>query len=179
MATATGITIEEFEQLPAALARNHELVDGELVDVSGNTPSHNMLRDFLVAELIPLVTGQKLGLIISEQEFDFGGNAHGPDVAFISAAKVHLLDRKKRVQKFVPDLAIEIESANDTFKSLVGKAARYRKNGTTEVWVLSPDTRNAFVLSDERKVILDDDQMFESKLLPGFAIRLSELFDRF
>jgi hypothetical protein len=26
---------------------------------------------------------------------------------------------------------------------------------------------------------LDDDQTFESKLLPGFAIRLSELFDRF
>jgi hypothetical protein len=36
MAIATGITIEEFEQLPAALAHNHELVDGELVDVSGN-----------------------------------------------------------------------------------------------------------------------------------------------
>jgi len=35
MATAIGgLTIEEFEQLPNALARNHELVDGRLVDVS-------------------------------------------------------------------------------------------------------------------------------------------------
>jgi Uma2 family endonuclease len=179
MAIATGITIEEFEQLPAALAHNHELVDGELVDVSGNTPSHNLFRDFLVVQLTPVVERQKLGIIISEQEFDFGGNAHGPDVAFIGAAKVQLLNYKKRVQRFVPDLAIEIESANDTFKSLVGKASRYRKYGTKEVWVFSLDTRNAFVLSDERKVILDDDQMFESKLLPGFAIRLAEMFDRF
>jgi Uma2 family endonuclease len=179
MATATGITIEEFEQLPAALAHNHELVDGELVDVSGNTPRHNLLRDFLIAELRPLVKGQKLGMIISEQEFDFGGNAHGPDVAFISAAKVPLLDYKKRVQRFVPDVAIEIVSDNDTYKSLIGKAARYRKCGTGEVWVLASDNRNAFVLSDERKVILDDDQMFESKLLPGFVIRLSDLFDSF
>ena len=40
MAIATGITIEEFERLPAALAHNFELVNGELVDVSGNTGYH-------------------------------------------------------------------------------------------------------------------------------------------
>jgi hypothetical protein len=45
MPTITGLTIEEFEQLPDALAHNHELVDGELVDVSGNTGGHNSLRD--------------------------------------------------------------------------------------------------------------------------------------
>ena len=47
MAPATGLTIDDFEQLPEALAHNHELVDGELVDVSGNTPQHNELRDSL------------------------------------------------------------------------------------------------------------------------------------
>jgi len=177
MAVETGITIEEFEQLPDALAHNHELVNGELVDVSGNTPHHNRLRDFLIAKLIPLIE-PALGMIIAEQEFDFDGNAHGPDVALIGLSKVPLLDRAKRVQRFVPDLAIEIESQNDTFRSLVGKAGRYRKCGSREVWVLSPETRRAFVLSEERQVILDDDQMFESKLLPGFSIRLSELFDR-
>ena len=38
MAIATGITIEEFERLPDAPAHNHELVNGALVDVPGNTP---------------------------------------------------------------------------------------------------------------------------------------------
>ena len=47
MAIATGITIEEFEKLPYALAHNHELVDGELIDVSGNTLFHNRFRDRL------------------------------------------------------------------------------------------------------------------------------------
>jgi hypothetical protein len=37
MANLVGLTIEDFERLPHVLARNHELVDGELVDVSGNT----------------------------------------------------------------------------------------------------------------------------------------------
>jgi len=48
MAARSAITIDEFEQLPAALAENSELIDGELVDVSGNTPIHNAIRDFLV-----------------------------------------------------------------------------------------------------------------------------------
>jgi Uma2 family endonuclease len=44
MATATQLTIEDFERLPAEEAKN-ELVDGELVPVSGNTLQHNDLRD--------------------------------------------------------------------------------------------------------------------------------------
>src|SRR5579864_842072 len=100
MEIPSGITIEEFEQLPDALAHNHELVDGKLVDVSGNKPYHNMLRDLLVLLLAPPVREQKLGMIISEQEFDFEGNAHGPDVSFIGTSKLHLLDQDRRVQQF-------------------------------------------------------------------------------
>jgi len=178
MAIATGITIEEFEKLPDALAHNHELVDGELVDVSGNTGYHNRLRDLLVALLRFLVEKLSVGIIVSEQEYDFDGNAHGPDVTLIGAAKVHLFDRKRRVQPFVPGLAVEIVSENDKFKSLMEKATRYRKCGTKEVWILSADTRQAFVLSEDRRSFLGDDDMFESKLIPGFAIRLGDLFDQ-
>ena len=83
MTTATiGFTIEEFEQLPDVLAHNHELVDGELVDVSGNTGNHISLRDAFVELLRPYVRLHSLGLVLSEQEYDFEGNAHGPDVSF-------------------------------------------------------------------------------------------------
>jgi Uma2 family endonuclease len=177
VAISTGLTIEDFERLPYVLAHNHELVDGELVDVSGNTVYHNRLRDLLVMLLRPVVEPAP-GMIISEQEFDFEGNAHGPDVSFISASKLHLIDRKRRVQLFVPDLAIEIVSENDRFKPLIQKAARYRKCGTKEVWVLSPDTREALVRSDDRNLILSDQDLFESKLIPGFSIRLADLFDQ-
>ena len=178
VAIIEGITIEEFERLPDALALNHELVDGKLVDVSGNTPYHNSLRDLLVQLLGPHVSQRKLGKIISEQEFDFGGNAHGPDVSFIAASKVHLLDRDRRVQQFVPDLAIEIVSKTDQFEKLMEKAARYRKCGTREVWVFAAKNRQAFVFSEDRKVILDDHDLFETSLIPGFSIRLADLFDR-
>ena len=178
MASATGITIEEFEKLPDALAHNHELVDGELIDVSGNTGYHNSLRDFLIELLRRLVREHKYGKIISEQEFDFDGNAHGPDVAFIGSEKLPLYDGTRRVQRFVPDLAIEIVSENDKHRSLMKKSMRYRKCGTKEVWVLDPETRTTFVNSEGGLVVLQDDQMFESKLIPGFSIRLGDLFDQ-
>jgi Uma2 family endonuclease len=177
MAAVAGLTIEDFEKLPDALARNHELVDGELVDVSGNTAGHNELRDLLIALLLPFAKQKKLGRVIAEQEYDFGGNAHGPDVSFISAGKQQLLDSKRRVQLFVPDLAIEIVSQNDKFAALTQKARRYLKFGTKEVWILDIEGREAYVFSGDERAILNDKQKFQSELIPGFSIRLGKLFD--
>src|SRR5450432_2588743 len=104
MATVTtGSTIEEFEQLPDALAHNKELVDGELVDVSGNIGGHNKLRDVFIELLRPYVRQHGLGLIVSEQEFPFDQNVHGPDITLVSPSKVELFDDQLRVQRFVPD----------------------------------------------------------------------------
>ena len=118
------MTIEEFEQLPDPLAHNHELVNGELVDVSGNTLSHNSLRDAIGDLLRAHVRERKLGRVVAEQEYDFDGNAHGPDVSFFGPAKEKFVDSDLRVQRFVPDLAIEIVSKRDRFDALFEKALR-------------------------------------------------------
>jgi len=178
MAIILGLTIDDYEKLPDALALNHELDDGELVKVSGNTADHNRLRDLLVRLLGQVVEDRKLGLVISEQEFQFGENAYGPDIAFVSAERVHLINGAFRVQRFVPDLAIEIVSQNDTFHALMKKAQRYRKHGTKEVWVLSIELRQAWVYSDRPIVMLDENDQFSSDLIPGFSIRIGDLFDR-
>src|SRR5579864_9745066 len=107
MALLTRLTIEDFEKLPEAIAVNRELIDGELVDVSGNTGNHNTLREWLGALLLLHVDKNKLGRVLAEQEFDFQGNAHGPDVSFFGPEKADLYEGKLRVQRFVPDLAIE------------------------------------------------------------------------
>jgi Uma2 family endonuclease len=178
MASVTGLTIDDFEKLPDALALNHELVDGELVEVSGNTLIHNRLRDYLNRWLSALVEKGKLGEVISEQEFDFQGNAYAPDVCFVSAVKHSLLNPKLRVQRCVPDLAIEIVSENDKFEALTKKAVRYRRSGTKEVLVFSIENRVAFLLNENQRVILDENQEFRSDLIPGFSIRIGDLLDR-
>ena len=146
--------------------------------MSGNTLIHNRLRDYLISLLGEQVKKNRLGEVVSEQEFDFGGNAHGPDVVLFGPDKVELCQENLRVQRFVPDLAIEIVSENDTAARLFKKVDRYRKCGTKEAWVLDIDSRRAFLFSDDRNLILDENDLFESSLIPGFSIRLGDLFDR-
>jgi Uma2 family endonuclease len=177
MAVAEKLTIDDFEKLPPELARYHELEDGQLVDVSGNTPDHIELRDYLAALMLLYVREWRLGLVMAEMEYRFGANAHGPDISFFGPEKRQLLERDKRVQPFVPDLAVEIVSKNDTFGSIVRKAHRYVECGTREVWVFHIPTREVYFYSAEQDRILRDHEMFESALIPGFSIRLSDLFD--
>ena len=174
MAAGALLTIDDFERLPAEIAENHELVDGELVDVSGNTPRHNRLRDRFVLLLAPLVRQKHLGEIIAEQEYDFLGNAHGPDVSFFGAAKQALVDPNKRVQRFVPDLAIEIASLSETYAGLIKKKDRYLQAGTQEVWLIAPDTPEVAVYPGNR--ILRGSDLLATKLIPGFSISIDELF---
>ena len=178
MATTSLLTIEDFERLPAEQAKNHELIEGELVDVSGNTLGHNRLRDLLVRILTPMVNESGLGEVVGEQEYDFGGNAHGPDVSFVRAAKAPQAEWNKRVQRFVPDLAIEIVSKNDTFQSLMRKKQRYRDCGTREVWIISPETREIYVYAERGDQILKNNDLIRTDQIPGFSITVSELFQR-
>ena len=98
-------------------------------------------------------------------------------MTFFGPAKLALLDRAKRVQRFVPDLAIEVVSPNDTFVSLLRKKERYRRCGTAEVWIVSPETREVLVYSAGGDRILRDGAELTSELLPGFRLAVTRLFD--
>jgi Uma2 family endonuclease len=176
VAATTSLTIDDFERLPADAVQQRELVDGELIDVSGNTPRHNKIRDRLLSRLMAWAEAQAAGEVISEQEYDFLGNAHGPDVSFFGPEKQVLLDLDKRVQRFVPDLAIEVASASDTYDSLLRKKARYRRAGTTEVWLISAENAEIAIYGPDRDRILRAGDTLSSELLPGFAIAVNDLF---
>ena len=178
MPVVSPLTVEDFEKLPDALAINHELVDGKVIEVSGNTLAHNRLRDLLIQLLREYVERHGIGEIVSEQEFDFEGNVYGPDLALIGADKRPLLNGELRVQRLVPDLAIEIVSRNDKFEALLKKAKRYRKAGTTEVWIFSIGMREADVFTEKGRAVLDENGRFQTALIPGFSIRIGDLLDR-
>jgi len=177
MATGTLLTIDDFERLPDEVARNHELVDGELVDVSGNTPEHRDIQEFLIVILRPLVHSQKLGKVYSELEYDFLGNAHGPDISFFGRDKLPLLNRKKRVQRFVPDLAMEIISASDTYDGMLKKKDRYLAAGTREVWLISSEAREVRICGAGQDRVLRGSDELSTPLIPGFTITADALFN--
>lgn len=176
MASTTGLTIEEFESLPAALAKNHELVDGELVDVSGNTPRHILVRDCLTERTRIHVRENGLGQVFAELEYQFGQNAHGPDLSFLGVEKMNFLDVDRRVQPFVPDLAIEIVSTNDRFSAVETKVMRYVQSGVKEVYLFSLTARLVYRYTPNGNQILRETDDFRPEQLSGFSVRIAELF---
>jgi Uma2 family endonuclease len=176
MAATTSLTIDDFERLPAEVAENHELVDGELIDVSGNTPRHNLLRDRLLSLLLRWAAERGTGTVIAEQEFDFLGNAHGPDLSFFGTDKQRLVDLDSRVQRFVPDIAIEIASESDSYDGLLRKKERYRRAGTAEVWLMLVQNREIAQYAEGRSRILRAEDVLSTPLLPGFSVAVEELF---
>ena len=173
MATGTLLTIDDFERLPAEMAENHELVDGELVEAPLNTLEHNDIRDRLIELLRPIVRFSHAGKAYAELGYDFLGNAHAPDVSFFGIEKLPLVDRQRRVQRFVPDLAIEIVSESETLVSLMKKKERYLQAGTMEVWLIFSATHEVLVYPANR--ILRGSDQLSTNLIPGFSITVDEL----
>ncbi len=90
MAATARLTIDDFERLPQEQAENHELVDGELVEVPGNTAYHNLTKILVIGLLYPAILEWRLGTLLTGQDYDFDGNAHGPDVSFFWAGEAAL-----------------------------------------------------------------------------------------
>ncbi|MBC7925492.1 MAG: Uma2 family endonuclease [Bryobacteraceae bacterium] len=116
---------------------------------------------------------------MSEQEYNFNGNAHGPDLSFFGPDKVAILAVDRRVQPFVPDLAIEVASPNDKFAALLRKVHRYRDCGTSEVWVIEPELRKVFVFSSLGDRVLSATDQLKTPLIPDFTQPVSDLFSQF
>ena len=57
------------------------------------------------------------------------------------------------------------------------KKDRYRKCGTAEVWIVSPESREVYVYSEGGDRILRDDAELSSGLLPGFRLLVRDLFE--
>lgn len=178
MSVAAGLTIEDYEALPDALARGHELVKGELIEVSGNVGEHNQVRGLIERIIAEYLEKHEVGgLAISEQEYRFDEETtRAPDVSYFAKAKKRLFDPKRRVQLFVPDLAIEIASPNDRFGLVLDKIQLYLTAGIPEVWLFWPSMRAAFlcVAGHNPEAV----QEFKPASIPGLSVPLGELYDR-
>ncbi len=80
-------------------------------------------------------------------------------------------------QREVPDLVVEVVSPNDEVDEFEAKLDDYRQAGVALIWVILPGPRRAQVLTpNSRADIPQDGELDGGEILPGFIIRLSELF---
>ena len=73
-------------------------------------------------------------------------------------------------------LAIEIISPSETAADIAHKVGQYLRAGAV-VWVVYPKDRAVHVFESKSARILEAEDLLEAPtLLPGFSVRVSELF---
>ncbi len=182
MAVETALlTIEEFERLTPPDDGGYELVEGELVKLTFPTPLHNLTASHIWRLLDDFVRENKLGrafpdntgYVLSRDP----DTLRGPDVAFLRAERASAIDLRSNIP-VAPDLAVEVISPSDTIRGMREKVDQFLAAGCRTVWVIDPEAREVQVFETDRapRVLVSQDVIQCPDLLPGFSIKVADLF---
>jgi len=175
---ATEADLLEAQRLYDSL---YELVDGVLVE-KGMGYCESILAGVLIEVLRRFVIPRNLGLVSSPDGTVrlFPGLVRIPDVAFASWDRFP--GRKvpeEPVPSLVPDLVVEVLSESNTEPEMERKRGEYFTSGVRVVWEVDLEPRKVMVYTPDGTVaVLDASQTLDGgAVLPGFTLKLSELFD--
>jgi Uma2 family endonuclease len=159
-----------------------ELVEGTLVEKPmGYEESElamligTLLNNYVRPRRLGIVTGPDGTLQL------FPGLVRIPDVAFASWDRFPGRTRPKvRIPHLAPDLVVEVLSRGNTRAEMIRKLGEYFEAGVRLVWLVDHRKRTVRVhTAIDRSVLFKDDQVLDGgAVLPGFVLRLNELFAR-
>jgi len=177
------MTAEELLRLPAGMGERYELVKGELITMSPAGSRHgrlvsrinSLIEQFVEREHLGAPFGAETGFILTRNP----DTVRAPDAAFVSAARVPAEGLPEGFFPGAPDLAVEVISPSESATDVQRKVSQYFQAGTRLVWIVYPDMRQVVIFRSAREsmALLADDMLDGGDLLPGFACRVSELFE--
>lgn len=184
---ATRFTnLDEFEALlsqPGQADRLLELIDGEVVE-KVPTEEHGLIATNISGELRAFVRARGLGRVTIEVRHQIPRENQDPkrprslipDVAFTSRERALPLVSAGAVPQ-LPDLAVEIQSPDQSDWMMSDKAGYYLTNGSRMVWLIYPDRQLVEVLTPTtRHLLTGTDTIDGGEVLPGFQLLVTEMF---
>ncbi|MGA9381261.1 MAG: Uma2 family endonuclease [Phormidium sp.] len=178
-----NLTVEDLENLQLILQEKQldyklELVDGK-IEVMGLS---DYISEVIIARLVFLlqswVLPRQLGYVTgSSAGFRLpNGNLRGPDVSFVSAARLNPLPRS--FAEIVPDLMVEVKSASDSIPPLKKKIQMFLELGTQVGILIDPDKLTVTVYRSigEAIVLTENDNLTIPELFPGWELPISEIW---
>ena len=179
MSTGTRLVTAE-ELLRDYSDQRCELINGEVILMSPSSFRHGYVAARILHRLMGFVEDKGLGVICgAETGFILSRDpdtVRAPDAAFVR------IDRDEIPQHGYlngpPDLAVEGVSPDDRVREVDAKARFWIEKGTRLVWVLWPQTRSVTVYrpKGEPQVLHDDDALDGEDVLPGFSLRVGDIF---
>lgn len=178
------ITAEQLYEMPDDGFR-HELLRGCLVAepapgrVHGRTIANvtAILKAFVKSTRSGVVYAADTGFVLARDP----DTVRGPDVAFVTNERERQAGSGLRYFPGAPDLAIEVLSPGDRVKEVLGKVSDYLAAGCRLVWVVDPVREEIQVFHSpfSPRVLAADELLDGEDVLPGFSVRVSELFETY
>jgi Uma2 family endonuclease len=167
----------------------YELVDGQRVETPAMSKRAGRIANWLATKLNAFAEPSQLGealvevLVLLRLPEDPGRNRR-PDISFFChshSKKESLQGPDENACDVVPDLAVEVTSPTDRVENQRKKVLEYFEAGVGCVWVVLPELRAVDVYESPTSVRIfgPDDTLIGDPILPGFQLRISELFNPF
>jgi Uma2 family endonuclease len=172
------LTVEDMELLPED-SYHYELWEGELVRMCATKRIHGGAAGRVVRYLSRYLDDHPIGEIyIADPGFRAGPgeSLYCPDAALVTTERAAGVGEQEFFP-FAPDIAIEVWSPDNTEDEMATKAANYLTHGGRAVWILRPQDRVVRVYRpDVSMQTLSGDDLLTEAILPGFAVRVADLF---
>jgi len=174
------LTAEDLYSSPSD--RRGELVNGVFIDMAPPGVEHGGVVGNVAWLLGAYVRPRRLGRVLVGPGCVLRRNpdtVRAPDVSFIRADRIPPGGLSRRFREGAPDLVVEVIAPPDTRVEVETKLREWIEAEARLVWLLYPETRRvqaARSLLD--RVLLTTDQILDGgDVLPGFSIRVAELFE--
>lgn len=176
-------SVDQFDHylaLPENRDRLFELVDGEIVEKMP-TEAHGLLESYIAWLMNNVVIPNDLGRVLTNARFRLASanyDSRLPDIAFRAKPAAPVVTQGAISD--MPDLAVEIQSPDDSDKEIEAKARYYIANGSRLVWNIKPRTRtiDVYRADGERVELTGADVLSGDDVLPGFAASVESIFAR-
>ena len=174
-------TLDDLIRLNESEGRLYELVDNTLVEKAVGW-QESMLAGVLLQWLRNFLDEHDLGEVSGADGMSrlFKDTVRGPDVAFVSWARLPDGIPTAPVPDRVPDFVIEVLSVGNTRGEMARKRREFFHAGVRLVWMVDPQGRTVAVFhSPEDVVVVDEEGTLDGgDVLPGWMVSLPELFSR-
>jgi Uma2 family endonuclease len=176
----TLAAFERFIALPENRDRRFELIDGSIVEKPMPTQKHGRVTMNFGGELYIFLKANRLGFVESEVRYRPAGdtgNDRLPDVSVM--LDPHTPAVGQGAVPRMPDIAAEVKSPDDSLLELREKIAFYLEHGTKLGLLFYPEKRliEVYPQGEDAYTLTEDDTLEIEDLLPGFSVKVRDLFD--
>lgn len=179
--TRTGLTLEEFLQLPEEEpALEYEA--GQVTQKVSPKGKHGRLQLQIAMLIQQFADRYDLGIVFTELRITFAGASRVPDVAFYRRDRAPRDERGEVADDIFepPDLAIEIRSPGQPLQAQLRRCRAYVSEGVSIALAIDPQDRRLWLFATDRpqQEVQGDEPIDLGDVLPGFTITPSEIFAR-